>query len=65
MNDMVYYNWIIIKFIFLNYFIIFLDINAYKDTSDDYKEMLETEKKEKNITVDKIKSLFRKMGWKI
>ena len=38
-----------------------LDINAYKDTSDNYKEMLETEKNEKNNTVGKLKTLFKKI----
>lgn len=33
----------------------------YKDTSDDYKEMLKEEKSEKNNTVNKIKSLFNKI----
>ena len=42
-------------------YIIFLDINTFKDSSDNYKEMLEEEKNEKNTIVEKVKSLFSKI----
>ena len=42
-------------------YIIFLDINTFKDSSENYKEMLEEEKNEKNTIVEKVKSLFSKI----
>ena len=45
----------------IHLYIIFLGINTFKDSSENYKEMLEEEKNEKNSIVEKVKNLFSKI----